>query len=647
MEEENCLTNTLRRGALHDSQFHAKCDCLLGKDLGFTGPPYGKQHVTLRGYNTIKCPAINFCRVEWLKDSKPYPWDWTQPNGITLTEVGLEDDAQVLKFKSAYYDARGVYTCVIFNDTHSLNRSTKLQVDRPFWYKEPVLIGDASCRNQTANIGENITLSCSFYAGGNPEFVDVYWLRPNVSSSENQTQWLSLSASDWGLTKHFSEPGVSYIRNISRPLASKPPTASNQLRLVGITEEAYGQYIVRANNNGLLTEVFLIVSSPPEDEHDKAWLAPIFIFAFVTVLFLLVKMMAVDAKLWYSDKYGLDEQDDGKLYDAYISYSWNEADREFVLNVLLPYLEKFGYNVFIPEIHTIPSNVFLEELSRALTSSRRFIMVITPSYTSSQFSQYEVHHATDVMSSKLATCIIPILMGVSLYKDSSPLSCPSSPTSISTASSSLSLSCSSSSSQDSSSSDCSSEMPSPSYFSPSSKKVKMDFRLCPLLGQLLTVVKPIKTSRKVVNILCNYNRFLKKLRLRMPKPPGRKQDALTPLEMVNVPHNKRLVDNEVLPEEYVADDGYIHQGNPKMYPMGHNINVTAADRPRPILHPELQRGLSEVEERQLHTVIADIHATNKTSRETDTGERHQTKPRINTHRHQTLQWSSSIQSYSM
>ena len=47
---------------------------------------------------------------------------------------------------------------------------------------------------------------------------------------------------------------------------------------------------------------------------------------------------------------------DGKLYDAYISYSWNEADREFVLNILLPYLEKFGYNVFIPEIHTIPSN---------------------------------------------------------------------------------------------------------------------------------------------------------------------------------------------------------------------------------------------------------------------------------------------------
>ena len=53
------------------------------------------------------------------------------------------------------------------------------------------------------------------------------------------------------------------FRNISRPSASKPPTASNELRLVGITEEAYGQYIVRANNNGLPTEVFLMVSSPP------------------------------------------------------------------------------------------------------------------------------------------------------------------------------------------------------------------------------------------------------------------------------------------------------------------------------------------------------------------------------------------------
>ncbi len=171
-----------------------------------------KQHVKLQGYQTLHCPAVNFCRVEWLKDSKPYPWNWNlNDDGMTLTEVGLEDDDQVLRFKSAYYDSRGLYTCVISNDTHSLNRSTQLQVDRPFWYKEPLLIGDTSCSNQTATIGDDITWRCSFYAGGDPQSVAVYWLRPNASSSENETQWLSLSAFNWGFTKYVEEFRASEI----------------------------------------------------------------------------------------------------------------------------------------------------------------------------------------------------------------------------------------------------------------------------------------------------------------------------------------------------------------------------------------------------------------------------------------------------
>ena len=45
------------------------------------------------------------------------------------TRVAMEDKNQTLRFESADEDAQGLYTCLIYNQTSSIQRTTQLKVD--------------------------------------------------------------------------------------------------------------------------------------------------------------------------------------------------------------------------------------------------------------------------------------------------------------------------------------------------------------------------------------------------------------------------------------------------------------------------------------------------------------------------------------
>ena len=250
-----------------------------------------------------------------------------------------------------------------------------------------------------------------------------------------------------------------------------------------------------------------------------------------------------------------------------------------------------------------------------MESSRRCIMVITPSFTTSQFGQYEVHHATDVMSSKLCKHIIPIFFGVTPCNDSTPLSCPPSPASLSSLSS-LSGSqndiaqistCSSSQTSITSSSLSADSTPSNT-----SRPVKINFRFCPLLGQLIPVLKPLHTTRKQSDKVCNYTRFLKKLRLRMPKPPLQKMGSNLHQEMVTVSHTKNLVENEVVPVQTGAgaDAGEIMQTIPRLYPMVPIINPASATSF--YKEPQVRSSAASDPEQELYPVVSIINPASAT-----------------------------------
>ncbi|XP_022093771.1 uncharacterized protein LOC110980973 [Acanthaster planci] len=264
----------------------------------------------------------------------------------------------------------------------------------------------------------------------------------------------------------------------------------------------------------------------------------------------------------------------------------------------MPYLEQYGYRLFVPEIHTVPSNVLLEELSKAMEASRRCVLVITPSYTTSEYGKYELELATDIMSSKLSERVIPIFLGVSPFADPSPLyGSEPSLTSLSSDSSFTMPSSLSGSSQPSSlSSDCQTDEAHPSTSgtpqdgissltsshtsansgASSSKPVKINFNFSPLLGQLIKVLKPLKTDRIEPYRPCNHSRFLKRLRLRLPKPPAQRAEDINLRQdviMETMSQTSDLVDNEVLPDMREEDVGFRMQTLPRLYPVVPNDNT--------------------------------------------------------------------------
>ncbi|XP_038050504.1 uncharacterized protein LOC119723743 isoform X2 [Patiria miniata] len=557
--------------------------------MQFTSLDTVKQHVTKQGYQAISCEVVNFCHVRWYRrrhltgQREPYPWDLGK-----FTVFFLEDDNQTLIFKSADETAKGFYECEVSNSTHNITRRTQLTVDKRFWIGEPLQLQHQLCHNHTAvAAGENVTLLCKFYVGALRDFTTVYWQRPNMSLP--MEQWSSCgNGSDWLLVNQLHE--ISHDTTYRwTPIrmddnsSDAVPWVGSKLEIINVSEEAYGIYCVIANNGGHWSRDILMLSppeEPPQPDNYHALAVAIFVssFIFVAVLFLTWKMVALDVKLWYQGHYGNTEQNDGKMYDAYVSYSWSDNDRQFILRVIMPYLEKYGYRLFVPEIHTVPSNVLLEELNRAMEASRRCIMLITPSYTISEFGKYEVELAADIMSSRLSERIIPVFLGVSPFSDPSPLSGsePSLSSASSCSSSTLPSSPSTSSQPSSLSSDSgnhSTSETSPdslsSCSSASSKPVKIDFNISPLLGQLIKVLKPLKTSRKEPHMLRNHTRFLKRLRLRMPRPPAGNGVVIPRQEVImeTMSQTSDLVDNEVLPDGREEGMDFRMQTFPRLYPV--------------------------------------------------------------------------------
>ncbi|XP_054633046.1 single Ig IL-1-related receptor [Dunckerocampus dactyliophorus] len=113
--------------------------------------------------------------------------------------------------------------------------------------------------------------------------------------------------------------------------------------------------------------------------------------AAVTAAFILLILLAVAAlvytkchlniKLWYHNSYGDYEMNDGKLYDAYISYVNNDYDRKFINFILKPHLEnKYAYKVHLNDNDILPGSEPSAELLMNISRSRRLIVLLSHAY---------------------------------------------------------------------------------------------------------------------------------------------------------------------------------------------------------------------------------------------------------------------------
>ncbi|KAL7867997.1 hypothetical protein SRHO_G00093810 [Serrasalmus rhombeus] len=106
----------------------------------------------------------------------------------------------------------------------------------------------------------------------------------------------------------------------------------------------------------------------------------IMLIALVLIAFIYSKCH-LSFKLWYKNKYGDYEINDGKMYDAYISYVNSENDRKFVNFILKPHLEnKCGHKLLLNDTNILPGAEPSAELVMDSSRCRRLIVVLSQSY---------------------------------------------------------------------------------------------------------------------------------------------------------------------------------------------------------------------------------------------------------------------------
>ncbi|XP_059788452.1 single Ig IL-1-related receptor isoform X3 [Balaenoptera ricei] len=96
---------------------------------------------------------------------------------------------------------------------------------------------------------------------------------------------------------------------------------------------------------------------------------------------LLYVKCRLNVLLWYQDTYGEVEMNDGKLYDAYVSYSDSPEDRKFVNFILKPQLERRrGYKLFLDDRDLLPRAEPSADLLVNLSRCRRLVVVLSDAF---------------------------------------------------------------------------------------------------------------------------------------------------------------------------------------------------------------------------------------------------------------------------
>ncbi|XP_040465351.1 single Ig IL-1-related receptor isoform X1 [Falco naumanni] len=115
--------------------------------------------------------------------------------------------------------------------------------------------------------------------------------------------------------------------------------------------------------------------------HAPAVLAAILVLVLLVLLAGLYVRCRLSVLLWYRNRYGELEINDGKLYDAYISHATTPDDRKFVHFIVKPQLEnRYGYKLFLDEQTILPNSEPSADLIMNVSRCRRLIVVLSIAY---------------------------------------------------------------------------------------------------------------------------------------------------------------------------------------------------------------------------------------------------------------------------
>lgn len=152
----------------------------------------------------------------------------------------------------------------------------------------------------------------------------------------------------------------------------------NNLLTITLKEEKdFGLYSCTVRN--VSTDFSLQNSNRPS--HTAAVIAATVLLVLLGVAAVVYSRCHLNLKIWYRNSFGEVEMNDGKLYDAYVSYVNNDHDRKFVNFILKPQLEnKNGYKLHLNENDILPGGQPSAELLMNISRSRRLIVLLSHAY---------------------------------------------------------------------------------------------------------------------------------------------------------------------------------------------------------------------------------------------------------------------------
>lgn len=209
-------------------------------------------------------------------------------------------------------------------------------------------------------LGSAVTLNCTAWVAAAPlcPLLPVRWLRDGLPLANGSHYELR---EDSRVQANLSEVLVSSVLGINLTSA-----------------EDYGAYTCSIQN--VSSASFTLWRAAPAS-HLAAVLASLLVLLALLLAALLYLKCRLDVQLWYQRAYGEVEVNDGKLYDAYVSYSDSPDDRKFVNFILKPQLERRGgYKLFLDDRDLLPRAEPSADLLVNLSRCRRLIVVLSDAF---------------------------------------------------------------------------------------------------------------------------------------------------------------------------------------------------------------------------------------------------------------------------
>ncbi|XP_062566453.1 uncharacterized protein LOC134228775 [Saccostrea cucullata] len=157
-----------------------------------------------------------------------------------------------------------------------------------------------------------------------------------------------------------------------------------------------------------------LISAAEEDQWYWYVIIPCICCVIVLIIVLVVIIYCMQKRKWlfamkivhFFKEY---EDDDGKEYDAFISYKSSKEDEDFVLHQLYPKLEEeMGFKLCLHFRDFTPGDIIANNIIHAIENSRRTIMILSPNYVESEWCRMEYQKAQHEML-KRKHRIIPIM----------------------------------------------------------------------------------------------------------------------------------------------------------------------------------------------------------------------------------------------